>query len=96
MRRINRDPCGGSRRHLQTAGTYGLGVRVGSALPDRTFHIEVDGLDVTGAIAVPYLTAWDQYQTLSLPGIALSAGQHTIRVVMGPLDFMDLQWLEFD
>jgi len=82
--------------NVQTAGTYGLSVRVGSALPDRTFHIEVDGLDVTGAIAVPYVTAWDQYQTLSLPGIALSAGQHTIRVVMGPLDFMDLQWLEFD
>ena len=76
------------------AGTYALQSRIGSALPGRTFHVEVDGEDVSGPVAVPEFPDWDQYETVTGPGIPLTAGRHRLRVVMGPEDYMDFNWLE--
>ena len=75
------------------AGTYTVQVRVGSPLPGRTFHIELDGVDVTGPIAVPEVAGWDRYETVELAGLPLSAGVQVLRVVDGAADFMDLQWI---
>jgi hypothetical protein len=75
-------------------GTYSMRARVGTPLPGRTFHIEIDGIDMTGNIAAPQLAGWDQMITLELPPVLLTAGAHVIKVVMGPEDFMDFQWLE--
>lgn len=77
------------------SGDYSIRARVGSALPNRTFHIEIDGRDVTGPIPVPLVRDWDRYRTVRVPHVHLDAGQRSVRVVMGPEDFMDLQWLEF-
>jgi YVTN family beta-propeller protein len=80
---------------VQATGTYTIQARVGSAFADRTFHIEVGGVDVTGEVPVPQMRDWDQYTTVSVPDVALTAGPQTVRVVMGPSDFMDLQWIAF-
>ncbi len=80
---------------VRETGAYSIAARVGSALSDRTFHIEVDGRDVTGAIPVPQTPDWDRYVTVRISGVLLEGGRRRVRVVMGPLDFMDLQWLEF-
>ena len=76
------------------AGIYDLRLRVGSAFPGRTFDLEVDGEDVIGSIAVPQLSDWDQYQTIGASAITLTAGRHLLRMVMGPEDYMDINWLE--
>src|SRR5262249_22527479 len=44
------------------------------------FHVEIDGVDKTGAIAVPDTGGWQVWQTISIPGIAITAGPHVIRV----------------
>lgn len=75
-------------------GTYTMRARVGTPLPGRTFHVEIDGRDVTGDIAAPQLAAWDQFVTLELPSVTLVAGVHVVKIVMGSEDFMDFQWLE--
>ena len=79
----------------KTTGNYVLRVHVGSAFAGRTFYVEVDGRDVTGPLVVPQLKEWDQYRTVKVPGVRIDAGERVIRVVMGPEDFMDLQWLDF-
>jgi YVTN family beta-propeller protein len=76
-------------------GLYTIQVRVGSALPGRTFHIEVGGGDVTGPVPVPQLADWDRYETASIADVPLAAGRHVVRLVMGPEDHMDLQWIAF-
>jgi hypothetical protein len=78
---------------VQRDGLYTLQARTGSALPGRTFHIEVGGIDVSGERQVPRMPDWDQYATVSVPDIYLRAGRQTVRVVMGPEDFMELQWI---
>jgi hypothetical protein len=80
---------------VERDGPYTFQARLGSALAGRTFHVEVDGIDVTGSIAAPQFPDWDQYGTVSVAGIPLQAGLHQVRVVMGPLDFMDLEWIAF-
>jgi hypothetical protein len=37
---------------------------------------------VTGPIDVPNTGGWQTWQTVSLPGIPLSAGSHVVRVFM--------------
>jgi uncharacterized delta-60 repeat protein len=80
--------------NVEAAGDYDVTARVGSALPDRTFHIEVDGADVTGPVAVPQTADWDEYATVRAGSLSLTAGTHVLRVVVGPDDFMDLQWVD--
>jgi hypothetical protein len=74
-------------------GLYSIRSFVGSALPDRTFHIEVDGVDATGSIAVPQFDQWDTYADVLTRDVPLQAGTHVLRVVMGPLDFVDFRGL---
>jgi chitinase len=79
-----------------SARQFTIRARVGSALPDRTFHIEIDGEDVSGPVSVPRLADWDRYNTVVVPGVSLTPGEHSLRFVVGPLDWIDFQWLSID
>jgi hypothetical protein len=46
------------------------------------FHVEVDGRDVTGAMAVPDTSGWQAWRTMSKTGIPLSAGTRVVRLVL--------------
>lgn len=70
---------------ITASGTYALETRVANIGTGATFHVEVDGVDRTGPIQVPNTGAWNAWQTISTPGISLTAGQHVLRVVMGTM-----------
>ena len=76
-------------------GTYLIAIRVGSMLENRTMHVEFDGDDVTGPVAVPLKAQWDEYDTVTLQ-VTLTGGPHVMRVAIGAMPFIDLNWLEFD
>lgn len=67
---------------LSAAGTYDISVRVAHAGAGGTFHIEVDGVDVTGAMAVPATGWWDTWTTVTKTGVRLNAGRQVWRLVM--------------
>ena len=67
--------------NVGATGYYSFKPRVASPNSDRSFHIEVDGVDVTGRIVVPNTGGWQTWATLTTPSIALSAGAHTVRFV---------------
>lgn len=75
-------------------GSYALRARVSTPLPGRTFHIEIDDRDVTGPVTAPQMAEWNQFVTLQLGRLPLAPGNHVVKVVMGPEDFMDFHWLE--
>jgi hypothetical protein len=66
---------------VAAAGSYTLQARVASTAGNASFHLEVDGVDVTGPIAVPNTGGWQVWQTVTRPGVALVAGPHLMRVV---------------
>lgn len=60
--------------------TYNIEARVaGDFNLGGTFHIEIDGVDVTGPMQIPNSNAW---QTITKPNVTLNAGQHVMRIVL--------------
>ncbi len=67
--------------NVQSSGNYVFTVRVASPYSGKSFRIEVDGVDVTGQLAVPNTGNYQKWTDVRSPSIALSGGQHTIKVV---------------
>jgi Carbohydrate binding module (family 6)/Calcineurin-like phosphoesterase/Purple acid Phosphatase, N-terminal domain len=68
--------------NVATSGTYTFEARVANIGTGAAFHVEIDGVDRTGSIAVPHTGGWQTWQTISKTGVQLSAGQHLLRVVL--------------
>jgi len=64
------------------AGTYDLEIPVASSKAGGTFHIEADGVDVTGPITIPDTGGWNILKTIHHQGIALKKGPQSLTVVM--------------
>ncbi len=67
--------------NVTTAGTYDLEMRVASSGSGGTFHIEINGTNVTGAVAVPNTGGWQTWTTVRKTGVALAAGSQVWRIV---------------
>ena len=66
--------------HVPAAGTYGIELHVSSELTTSRFHVEIDGVDVTGPITVPSTGWWGTFTWLGATGVNLTAGNHVLRV----------------
>lgn len=63
-------------------GTYDLDFRVASQDPGATFHLDVDGVNVTGSIAVPDTNGFDTFTTVTKTGVFLTSGPHLLRLAL--------------
>jgi chitodextrinase len=74
------------------AGSYTFSARVATINSAQSFHVEIDGVNVSGSIAVPVNeTVWDGgWATVTKTGITLTAGVHTMRFVMDTSNYMDV------
>ena len=68
--------------NVATAGQYDFAVRVASTSAGKSLHIEMDGVNVTGTIAIPNTGDWQTWQTVTVANKTLSAGTKVMRVVM--------------
>jgi hypothetical protein len=68
--------------NVATAGTYTVNVRVSSGGGGGTFHIEANGVNVTGSMTVPNTGGWDTWTTVTNTGVPLQAGQQILRLVL--------------
>lgn len=79
--------------NVGTSGTYTLLARVASLSTGGTLHVEVDGVNVTGALSFPSTGGWQIWQTaVTSKGFSLSAGQHVLRVMADTGGF-NLNWV---
>jgi hypothetical protein len=63
------------------ASTYDFKVRVASNVTGKSMHVELDGVNVTGSIAVPNTGGWQVWQTVTVPNISLTSGAKLMKVV---------------
>jgi hypothetical protein len=68
--------------NVTAAGTYDFEARVASNGGGGTFHLEINGTDVTGPVSVPDTGGWQSWTTVRKTGLGLSAGQQSWRLVM--------------
>lgn len=67
--------------NVSTTGTYTFETRVANIGTGARFHVEVDGVDKTGPIAVPDTGGWQTWQTIAKTGLQMYSGMHVIRIV---------------
>ncbi|MFL5728230.1 MAG: Ig-like domain-containing protein [Cytophagaceae bacterium] len=77
-----------------TAGSYKLDARVASINTGKNFHVELDGVNISGAISIPNTGGWQNWQTVSVTTTALSAGTKILKIVMDT-DGFNLNHLTF-
>jgi len=63
-------------------GNYTLEIPVASKGKGGTFHIEMDGKDVTGPITIPDTGSWQKLVVLKHEGVTLTKGTYKMKVDM--------------
>jgi hypothetical protein len=82
---------------VEQTGHYTVRFPVASDGEGGTFHLEMDGEDITGPLRIPDTGGWDQLEMIQREGIELEAGTYTLRLMMdtdgetggvGDIDYM--------
>jgi hypothetical protein len=68
--------------NIATAGTYAIDIRSASSGTGGTVHFAIDGVNVTGAIALPNTGGWNTWTTTTKTGVTLPAGTHVLTLVV--------------
>ncbi len=66
---------------VESSTNYSFTVRAATPYSGKSFHIEVDGVNVSGPIALPNTGGWQTWTNVSSAPLALSAGNHTLKLV---------------
>ena len=77
--------------NVAQAGTYTLNIRATTAANNKQLRVLMNGVDVTGAIAVPNTGGWQNWQTISRT-VNLSAGQQVLRLQIDT-GSVNINWL---
>lgn len=67
---------------VAAGGAYAFEARVSNGEAGGRFHLEVDGVDVTGPLQVPNTGSPFVWQTVGKSGVSLTPGRHVLRLVM--------------
>ncbi|MDP9176002.1 MAG: carbohydrate-binding protein [Planctomycetota bacterium] len=81
--------------NVATMGNYTLGVRVASNSAGGTFHVESDGVNITGQMTVANTGGWQIWKTLT-QAVSLTAGTHVLRLVIDSsidADIANFNWI---
>ena len=62
---------------------------------DSAMHMEIDGVDVTGTMAVPNTGGWQAWDSIfAVTNQVITAGEHEVKFVAEGADF-NVNWIEF-
>ena len=85
--------------NVAKGGTFNVDARIASAYTGGKFHLEVDGKNVTGSLSFVNTGNFQKWTTLRKSGVAISAGKHTIKLVIettGGHPFAgNVNWIQF-
>ncbi len=68
--------------NVSAAGKYNFKARVASVTAGKSFHIELNGANISGTIAVPNTGDWQTWQTVTTPAVNLNAGIQVLKIYM--------------
>jgi hypothetical protein len=68
---------------VQASTSYSIELRAAthSAFPNSAYHIEIDGVNVTGTVVLPITGGWNNFQWVGKVTVQLPAGQHSLKIV---------------
>jgi len=80
--------------NVNTAGVYTLQARVATNAAGKSFHVELDGQNISGPIAIPNTGDWQTWATVNVTTPALTTGTKVLRLVVDAAEF-NINWLNF-
>jgi len=80
--------------HVSESEAYDLSVRTTSSVRSGKYHIELDGVNLTGSQTVPYTGSQANWTTVKSMGLSLPEGIHTLRFYIESGGF-ELNFLDF-
>jgi hypothetical protein len=80
--------------NVTASESYRIKVRVATMNSGKKFHLEMDGVNISGDITVPYTGGWQSWATVTINDINLTAGNYVMRIVFDHGDF-NLNYVEF-
>ncbi|MBK8806025.1 MAG: carbohydrate-binding protein [Bacteroidales bacterium] len=78
---------------LDVDAEYTIELRTASASTDGVVTIAIDGIDVLSSVSLPKTTGWQSFKTNTLGKVALTAGEHRIKIKVETGDF-NISYLE--
>ncbi len=72
--------------NVTASGNYNFEFRVVAIATGKSMHLEVDGVNITGAIAIPVGTSWQDFKSVTISNIPLTQGQKVLRIIMDTPD----------
>jgi hypothetical protein len=81
--------------NVAKAGLYNLGLRLACNGDGRTLGLSLDGAALASAITVPNTAGWQTWKNVSLKNIHLPEGEHVLRVTIGAVDYVNLNYMVF-
>lgn len=86
--------------NVRSTATYTVTARVASNGAGGTFHLEIDGINVTGPMTSPNTGGHQVWTSIAKSGISIAAGAHTVRLVFdasGPTgSFGNINYLKIE
>jgi len=81
--------------NVASSTLYSLAIRVANGGSGGTFHINVDGVNRTGAITMPFTGGWQNWTTLNVNNVPISAGAHvlTLMIDSGTQGIGNFNWM---
>ncbi|ACB76498.1 alpha-L-fucosidase [Opitutus terrae] len=79
---------------VDASASYGVSFHVATGNPGAKFHLESDGVDLTGTIDVPNTKGFQNWTNVKHT-IHLDAGQHVLKVVIDG-DYVNLDKMDFE
>ncbi len=81
--------------NVATAGEYDITISAACANDGRTVSLSVNDAVVAKDIAIPNTGGWQTWEKLTVPKTSLRAGKQVIRVTIGALDYVNLNYMTF-
>jgi len=81
--------------NVTTAGNYDVAFRTACNGTGRTLSLSINGTALGSTLSVPNTGGWQTWGTTSLKNLPLKAGQQVLRLTVGAVDDVNLNYLSF-
>ncbi|PZR20137.1 MAG: carbohydrate-binding protein [Flavobacterium psychrophilum] len=79
---------------VNNTGNYDINFRISTPYNNKSIHLQVDGVDVTGTVAIQNTGGFQAWQTATASNIALTEGVHVITLYFNQAD-ININKMEF-
>jgi hypothetical protein len=85
--------------NVTKTGTFNIDTRVATSFSGGSFHLEIDGKNVTGSLKFINTGNFEKWATVRKSGVKIAAGKHTIKLVIdssgGHKVAANINWIKF-